>query len=179
MGCLRIKPSVFLYLMLSFVALCIAVRLAVLYKNDDNPDSVLFVLRPDTYDKVFPFLLGTVAAGAFALAYSIARQSHEQNLEERRAAKALVDRRIQRLEEIYETILTCFQNIRLQRRRLRSALIPGKLGGTWQMRRGLFEEVAKMLNEAQLAGERIMKTFDFEQDTLKGAIHLSPQERWR
>jgi len=171
-----IKPSAFFYFFLSLVALLIAIGLAVFYKNDNNPDTVLFILRPDTYDKVFPFLLGTVAAGGFALAYSIARQSQEQILEQRRMARTLVDRRIQRLQGIYETILTCFQNIRLQRRRLRGAFIPGKSADSWQMRRGLFEEVVMMLNEAQLTGERIMKTFDFEHDTLKGALNLTQDE---
>ncbi len=172
----RIQPSALFYFFLSLVALIVAIGLAALYKNDDNPDTVLFILRPDTYDKVFPFLLGTVAAGGFALAYNIARKSQEQYLEQRRASQALVDRRIQRLQEIYETILTCFQDIRLQRRRLRGALIPGKSSGSWQLRRGLFEEIVMRLNEAQLAGERIMKVFVFENDTLQGASFLTDAE---
>lgn len=172
----RIRGSALFYFCLSLIALFTAIGLAVFYKNDTNPDTVLFILRPDTYDKVFPFLLGTVVAGGFALAYSVARESHEKLLEQRRMAKTLVDRRIQRLQEIYETILTCFQAIRLQRRRLRGALVPGKSPDSWQMRRGLFEEIVMMLNDAQLDGERIMKTFDFERDTLRGATSLSQDE---
>jgi hypothetical protein len=172
----RIQPSALFYFFLSLLALVVAIGLAALYKNDNNPGTVLFILRPDTYDKVFPFLLGTVAAGGFALAYNIAKQSQEQYLEQRRVSQALVDRRIQRLQEIYETILTCFQDIRLQRRRIRGALIPGKSAGSWQMRRGLFEEILMRLNEAQLAGERIMKVFVFEHDTLQGASSLTNDE---
>lgn len=172
----RIQPSALFYFFLSLLALVVAIGLAALYKNDNNPGTVLFILRPDTYDKVFPFLLGTVAAGGFALAYNIAKQSQEQYLEQRRVSQALVDRRIQRLQEIYETILTCFQDIRLQRRRIRGALIPGKSAGSWQMRRALFEEILMRLNEAQLAGERIMKVFVFEHDTLQGASSLTNDE---
>ncbi len=170
------KFSAFFYFFLSLVALFMTIGLAVFYKNGDNPDTVLFILRPDTYNNVFPFLLGTVAAGGFALAYSIARQSQERILEQQRVAKNLVDRRVQRLQEIYETTLSCFQNIKLQRRRLRGALILDKSAGSWQMRRGLFEEVVMMLNEAQLAGERIMKTFDFEHDNLKSTFNLTKDE---
>jgi hypothetical protein len=47
------------------------------------------------------------------------------------------------------------------------------------MRRGLFEDVSLKLNEAQLSGEKIVKTFEFEQDTLKGEINSSDQETER
>jgi hypothetical protein len=163
-----IRPFDFFIFILSLIALFTAIQLAVFYVNKDNPLDVPFLLRPDTYDKVFPFLLGTVAVGGFALAYSRAQRSKEMALAERRIAKAALDKRVQRLQEVYEIVLNFFQNVRLQRRRLRGAFIPGQEKDSWKIRRGLFEEVSMALNEAQLAGERVVKTFDFEHDALKG-----------
>jgi hypothetical protein len=39
--------------------------------------------------------------------------------------------------------------------------------GQWKVRRSLLEEALLCLNEAQLAGEKIVKTLDFEQDAIK------------
>jgi hypothetical protein len=164
----RIKPFDLCVFLLSLIAFLTAIGLAAFYVNKDNPHEVPFLLRRDTYDKVFPFLLGTVAVGGFALAYNRAQRAKEAALAQQRMAKAALDRRIQRLQEIYETVLTFFQNVRLQRRRLREAFIPGQEKDHWKMRRGLFEEVSMVLNEAQLAGERIVKTLDFEQEAIRG-----------
>lgn len=156
--------------LLSITALVAAILLAILYVNDDNPDKVLFLLRKDTYDKVLPFLLSTVAVGGLALGYSRVQRLRERELEQRRIAKATLDRRIQRLQNIYETVLAFFHDVRLQRRRLRIEYVPAQKEGTWKIRRGLFEEVCRVLNEAQLAGVRIVKTLDFDQDALKGEL---------
>ena len=153
---------------LSFFALLAAIFLATVYANKNNPVDVPFLLRPDTYDKVFPFLLGTVAVGGFALAYSRAQRSKEKALEKRRIAKATLEVRIHRLQSLYETVLDCFQSIKLQRRCLRDSFVPGQKENTWKIRRGIFEGVSKALSEAQLSGERVIKTLDFEHDALRG-----------
>lgn len=175
----RIKPFDFFIFLLSLIALFAAIGLAAFYENKDNPLDVPFLLRPDTYDKVFPFLLGTVAIGGFALAYSRVQRSKERILSERQVAKTALDKRVQRLQEVYEIVLTFFQNVRLQRRRLRGAFIHGQEKGCWKIRRGLFEEVSIALNEAQLDGERVVKTFDFEHDALKGKAIPTESENER
>jgi hypothetical protein len=164
----RPKTFDFFIFLLSFIALSSAIGLAVFYANNDNPVDVPFLLRRDTYDKVFPFLLGTVALGGFALVYSRVQSSKETAIAKRRIAKATLDSRVQRLQEIYETVLSLFQSVKLQRRRLREAFILDHENASWKIRRGVFEEVSMALNEAQLAGERVVKTFDFEHDALKG-----------
>lgn len=162
--------------LLSLIAFFSAIGLAIFYANNDNPLDVPFLLRRDTYDKVFPFLLGTVALGGFALVYSRVRSSKEATLAKRRIAKAALDSRVQRLQEIYNTVLSLFQSVKLQRRRLRGAFIREHENSSWKIRRGLFEEVSAALNEAQLAGERVVKTFDFEHDALKGESPSSENE---
>ncbi len=161
---------------LSLVALAGAIYLAVIYANKNNPADVPFLLRPDTYDKVFPFLLGTVAVGGFALAYTRVQRSREKALEKRRISRAALGVRIKRLQGLYEIVLDCFQNIRLQRRRLREAFIRDEDENTWKIRRGVFEVVSKALSEAQIAGERVIKTLDFERDALIGEINTSEEE---
>lgn len=158
----------FFIALFSVLALLAAIGLAAVYVNQNNPIDVPFLLRPDTYDKVLPFLLGTVAIGGFALAYSRIQRSKEKALEKRRIAKATLEGRVKRLQDLYETVLVCFQTIRLQRRRLRVAFVPGQTEDAWKIRRGVFESVSKALSEAQLAGERVIKTLDFEHDALKG-----------
>ncbi|MGZ4851009.1 MAG: hypothetical protein ACXV2C_06495 [Candidatus Bathyarchaeia archaeon] len=162
------KTFDFFIFIFSFIALFFAIGLAVFYANEDNPLDVPFLLRHDTYDKVFPFLLGTVAVGGFALVYSRVQRSKETVLAQSRMAKTALDNRIQRLQGIYETVLSLFQSVKLQRRRLRGAFIFEQENASWKIRRRLFEEVSMALNEAQLAGERVVKTFDFEYDALKG-----------
>lgn len=154
----------------SCFALVGAFVLAISYANSTNPDSVLFLLRPDTYGKVLPFLLGTVVAGGFALAYQKVLQLNEARATKRKADKALLDQRIRRLEELYDIALALFQRIRFQRRRMRIALIPGETDGTWKLRRQIFEEVCAELNESQLAGERIVRTLDFDAESLQGIL---------
>ncbi|TRU03958.1 MAG: hypothetical protein EWV60_21720 [Microcystis sp. Msp_OC_L_20101000_S702] len=141
--------------------------LSFIYVNNDNPKTTPFVLRKDTYDKLFPFLLGTVAVGGFALAYTRIQRSKEEEIARKKAAKALLERRIKRLQEIYTIVLTLYQNIRLQLRRLSIAFIFDKYDGQWKIRRSLFEEVLFALNESQMAGEKIVKTLEFEQDAIK------------
>lgn len=162
--------------LLSLIAFFSAIGLAVFYANSDNPLDVPFLLRRDTYDKVFPFLLGTVALGGFALVYNRVRSSREATLEKRRIAKIALDSRVQRLQEIYDTVLSLFQSVKLQRRRLRGAFIREHENSSWKIRRGLFEEVSAALNESQLAGERVVKTFDFDHDALKGESPSSENE---
>ncbi|MCA2811965.1 MAG: hypothetical protein IM477_05185 [Microcystis sp. M090S1] len=154
-------------LIFSVVALCSAMLLSFIYVNNDNPKTTPFVLRKDTYDKLFPFLLGTVAVGGFALAYTRIQRSKEEEIARKKAAKALLERRIKRLQEIYTIVLTLYQNIRLQLRRLSIAFIFDKYDGQWKIRRSLFEEVLFALNESQMAGEKIVKTLEFEQDAIK------------
>ena len=163
-----LSPFDTLIAFLSFLSLLFAILLATVYVNKNNPIEVPFLLRPDTYDKVLPFLLGTVAVGGFALAYNRAQRSKDRALEKRRVAKATLEVRIHRLQDLYETVLDCFQNIRLQRRCLRESFVPGQKENTWKIRRGVFENVSKALSEAQLSGERVIKTLDFEQDALRG-----------
>ncbi|MBE9264462.1 hypothetical protein IQ224_20805 [Microcystis sp. LEGE 00066] len=154
-------------LIFSVVALCSAMLLSFIYVNNDNPKTTPFVLRKDTYDKLFPFLLGTVAVGGFGLAYTRIQRSKEDEIARKKAAKALLERRIKRLQEIYAIVLTLYQNIRLQLRRLSIAFIFDKYDGQWKIRRSLFEEVLFALNESQMAGEKIVKTLEFEQDAIK------------
>lgn len=171
-----LSPFDLLVAFLSFLSLLAAFFLATVYANKDNPVDVPFLLRPDTYDKVFPFLLGTVAVGGFALAYSRAQRSKEKALEKRRVAKAALEVRIHRLQDLYETVLNCFQDIRLQRRCLRESFVPGQKENTWKIRRGVFERVSRALSEAQLSGERVIKTLDFEHDALKGETNTTGPE---
>lgn len=159
--------DLFIFL-LSLIALFFAIGLAMSYTSNDNSLNVPFLLRHDTYDKVLSFLLGTVAVGGFALVYSRVQSSKEAALAQRRIAKAALDSRVQRLQEIYETVLSLFQSVKLQRRRLREAFVREDENAPWKIRRGIFEEVSMALNEAQLAGEHVVKTFDFEHDALKG-----------
>jgi hypothetical protein len=154
-------------LIFSVLALCSAMLLSFIYVNNDNPKTTPFVLRKDTYDKLFPFLLGTVAVGGFALAYTRIQRSKEDENARKKAAKALLDRRIKRLQEIYTVVLTLYQNIRLQLRRLSIAFIFDKETGQWKIRRSLFEETLLTLNEFQMAGEKIVKTLEFEQDAIR------------
>jgi len=154
-------------LILSVVALCSALLLSFIYVNNDNPKTTPFVLRKDTYDKLFPFLLGTVAVGGFALAYTRIQRSKEDEIARKKAAKALLERRIKRLQEIYTIVLTLYQNIRLQLRRLSIAFIFDEGDERWTIRRSLFEEALLALNESQMAGEKIVKTLEFEQDAIK------------
>lgn len=163
----------------SFFALAGAFVLAMSYANSANPDSVPFLLRPDTYGKVLPFLLGTVVAGGFALAYQKVQQLKEARAMKRKADKALLDQRIRRLQELYDIALALFQRIRFQRRRMRIALIPGATDGTWKLRREIFEEVCAELNESQLAGERIVKTLDFDAESLQGILGKAEDESMR
>jgi hypothetical protein len=176
MKSLHLRPFDVFVIVISLIALFAAFWLAAVYVNPENPGDVPFLLRKDTYDTVLPFLLGTVAVGGFALAYSRVQNSRERMIEKRRVAKAALDRRIKRLEEIYETVLGFFQNVRLQRRRIRGVLVHGHSDGSWRMRRGLFEEILMGLNEAQLTGERIMRTLDFEHDALQGEAPATDEE---
>ena len=164
----RIKLFDLLLLILSLLALFIAIGLALFYVNEDNPQDVLFILRRDTYDKIFSFLLGTVAVGGFALTYSRFQRAKEKRIAYRRMVKTKLYERVQRLQEVYETVLVFFQNVKLQRRRMRGGFIAGSFKGGWKMRRGLYEEVVFVLNQAQLEGEKILKTLDFERDALAG-----------
>lgn len=154
-------------LVFSVVALCSALLLSFIYVNNDNPKTTPFVLRKDTYDKLFPFLLGTVAVGGFALAYTRIQRSKEDEIARRKATKALLDRRIKRLQEIYTVVLTLYQNIRLQLRQLSIAFVFDKEAEQWKIRRCLLEEALLALNESQMAGEKIVKTLEFEQDVIK------------
>jgi hypothetical protein len=153
----------------SIIALCSALLLSFIYVNNDNPKTTPFVLRKDTYDKLFPFLLGTVAVGGFALAYTRIQRSKEDEIAQNKAQKALLDRKIKRLQEIYTVVLTLYQNIRLQLRRLSIAFVFDKETGQWKIRRSLFEEVLLELNESQMTGEKIVKTLEFEQDAVRSA----------
>lgn len=163
-------------LLLSLLSLVAAISLAAIYANNENPLSVPFLLRRDTYDKVLPFLLGTVAVGGFALAYDRIQRTRENALETRRIAKAKLQGRIKRLQEIYETVLACFQCIKLQRRFLRTSCIQKPDENTWQIRRGVFERMLTALNDAQIAGERVVKTLDFELYALKGEAICTDEE---
>jgi len=173
------KTFDFIFFILSFIAFVAALGLALLYVNNNNPSDVLFLLRPDTYDKVFPFLLGTVAVGSFAFAFNRVQKHQELIKQQNKTAKSSLDNRIHRLQEIYETVLFLYQTIRLQRRRLRSAFTHGSNQDTWRVRRGLFEEVSLRLNESQLTGERIVKTFNFDENALKGELSLKNDETER
>jgi hypothetical protein len=166
----RISKLDMMIFAVSICALVGAFVLAMSYVNNTNPDSVPFLLRPDTYGKVLPFLLGTVVAGGFALAYQKSLQLKEARSAKRKAEKALLDQRIRRLQELYDIALTLFQRIRLQRRRMRIALVPGATDGTWRLRRQVFEEVCAALNVSQLAGERIVRTLDFDAASLQGIL---------
>lgn len=179
MKSLHLRPFDAFVIVLSLIALFAAFWLAAVYENPENPGSIPFLLRKDTYDTVLPFLLGTVAVGGFALAYSRVQNSRERLQERKKASKATLDRRIDRLEDIYETVLAFFQNVRLQRRRIRGLLIPGHQDGAWRMRRGVFEEILTELNAAQLSGERIMRTLDFEHDALQGDVPATEEETKR
>jgi len=163
-------------LLLSVVALSGALGLAASYVNKDNPADTPFFLRPATYDKLFPFLLGTVAVGGFVLVYNREQKSKEMAIAHRQLVKATIDKRIHRLQDIYETVLSIYHSVKLQRRRLRGAYIPGDENDSWKIRRNIFEDVFIKLNEAQLAGERVVKTFDFEHDALKGALNHNDEE---
>lgn len=173
---LEIRPLDAIIAFFSVVALVGAVYLAAAYANQNNPPDVPFLLRPDTYDKVFPFLLGTVAVGGFASVYARVQRAREKALNDRRVSKAILEARIKRLQGLYEIVLNCFQNIRLQRRRLREAFIPEEDKKSWKIRRGIFEKVSMALSEVQIAGERVIKTLDFESDALIGEINTSEAE---
>jgi hypothetical protein len=160
----------------SMCALTAATTMAMMYANNTNPDSVPFLLRPDTYGKVLPFLLGTVVAGGFALAYQRISQLREARTASRKADKALIDRRIKRLQELYDICLTLFQSIRLQRRWMRIALIPGESDGAWKLRREVFESICRSLNESQLSGEKIVKTLNFDSDALQSTIESADEQ---
>lgn len=153
-------------LLLSVASLAAALLLSFIYVNNDNPKTTPFVLRKDTYDKLYPFLLGTVAVGGFALVYTRIQRSKEEESARRKAAKALLDRRVKRLQEIYTVVLTLYQNIRLQLRRLSIAFVFDHATGQWKVRRSLLEEALLALNESQMAGEKIVKTLDFEKDAI-------------
>jgi len=164
----------FLVLLLSLIALLAAIGLATLYVNKDNPQDVSFILRKDTYAKVFPFLLSTVAVGGFTLAYRRAQQAKEKKIAHRRIVKQQLAQRSKRLQQVYETVLVFFQSVKLQRRQLRGAFIGSE--GNWKMRRGLYEDVLLVLNQSQLEGERILKILDFEQDALAGGGNPTEEE---
>lgn len=153
-------------LLLSVASLATALLLSFIYVNNDNPKTTPFVLRKDTYDKLYPFLLGTVAVGGFALVYTRIQRSKEEESARRKAAKALLDRRVKRLQEIYTVVLTPYQNIRLQLRRLSIAFVFDHTTGQWKVRRSLLEEALLALNESQMTGEKIVKTLDFEKDAI-------------
>jgi len=48
--------------------------------------------------------------------------------------------------------------------------------GQWKVRRLLLEEALLGLNESQLAGEKIAKTLDFEQDAIKPGKIKAPMK---
>jgi hypothetical protein len=162
--------------LISVVSLFSALLLSFIYVNNDNPKTTPFVLRKDTYDKLFPFLLGTVAVGGFTLVYTRIQRSKEEEIARKKATKALLGRRITRLQEIYTIVLTLYQNIRLQLRRLSIAFVFDEETGQWKVRRSLLEEALLGLNESQLAGENIVKTLDFEQDAIKSGKDKSTNE---
>lgn len=162
--------------LISVVSLFSALLLSFIYVNNDNPKTTPFVLRKDTYDKLFPFLLGTVAVGGFTLVYTRIQRSKEEEIARKKATKALLGRRITRLQEIYTIVLTLYQNIRLQLRRLSIAFVFDEETGQWKVRRSLLEEALLGLNESQLAGEKIVKTLDFEQDAIKSGKDKSTNE---
>ena len=151
----------------SVAALVAAMVLSFEYVNNENPRTTPFYLRKDTYDKLFPFLLGTVAVGGFVFTYTRIQRSREEEFARRKAEKAIIERRIRRLQEIYTIVLTLFQDIRLQRRRLGLAFIFDQDDGHWKVRRTLLEGTFFELSKSQLAGEKIVKTLKFDQDALK------------
>jgi hypothetical protein len=171
-----LRPFDIFLIIVSVFAFGAACQLAMRYVNSDNPESVAFVLRKDTYDKLLPFLLGTVAVGAGALLYNRVQQEREKSRVQMQVEKMELEARIKSLQEIYDTVLVFFQNIKLQRRRLRLELIEVPQNGTWKMRRNLFEDIMTELNDAQLTGERIIRTLDFQQEKL-GERSSSDDER--
>ena len=152
---------------LSVVAFFIAICLASQYENQENPKETSPLLRSDTYNTVFPFLLGTIAAGGVALTYTRVQNSREIVVAKNKSAKALLKQRIERLQEIYVMVLNFFQDIRLNIRRLSLVLIHDPQDKEWKIRRSLWEDITIALNKSQLVGEQIVKTLEFEEDALQ------------